>query len=113
MARFDSTRKLERNGLLIDYYTTHPELSLREIGGVFSISRQRVWQIVSNHEKMAAPAIQEQLETTWREVLKELPLQYLVDELYNRKLDQHSFTCPECEAIFDLPPELMVILLRW
>jgi predicted DNA-binding protein YlxM (UPF0122 family) len=64
MARFDSRRKLERNSLLVDYYSTHPELSLREIGRVFSISRQRVWEIVSNHEKKLGHRIVRGDETT-------------------------------------------------
>lgn len=47
MARYDSLRKLARNALLREYKASHPELSLKEIGKPFSISKQRVHQIIS------------------------------------------------------------------
>lgn len=57
MAKYDSMRKLERNRLLVEYYRTHPEASLREIGGVFNISAQRVWEIVKQDENKRATGV--------------------------------------------------------
>jgi len=51
MAKYDNLRKLKRNKALIDYRNNHPELSLSEIGEVFGISAQRVWEILRNEEK--------------------------------------------------------------
>lgn len=51
MAKWDSKRKLKRNQLLLEYYAAHPDLGLREIGEVFEISPQRVWQLVREEEK--------------------------------------------------------------
>jgi DNA-directed RNA polymerase specialized sigma subunit len=45
MARFDKTRKLERNAQLIQYIKDHPELSMNEVGEVFHISRTRIYQL--------------------------------------------------------------------
>ena len=55
MAKYDSLRKLERNRLLVEYYQSHPEASLREIGELFNISPQRVWELVKAHEERAIP----------------------------------------------------------
>jgi len=44
--KYDSVRKTERNRLLREYHQQHPELSLKEIGVIFGISKQRVHQIV-------------------------------------------------------------------
>lgn len=51
MAKWDGKRKLKRNKLLLEYYVAHPELSLREIGEIFEVSAQRVWQLVRGEEK--------------------------------------------------------------
>jgi len=53
MARYDSLRKMERNRLLMEYYETHPDVSLREIGEVFGISSQRVWELINIEKKKA------------------------------------------------------------
>lgn len=45
MARYDKLRKLERNKLLYNYRNNHPELSWREVGEAFSISRQRAIEL--------------------------------------------------------------------
>lgn len=44
--RYDPLRKLERNKKIIKYRRDNPDLSLREIGEVFGISRVRVFQIL-------------------------------------------------------------------
>ena len=44
--KYDAVRKTERNKLLREYHKQHPELSLKEIGEIFGISKQRVHQIV-------------------------------------------------------------------
>ena len=47
MARYDSSRKLDRNKALLEYWQAHPEASLTEIGKIFGgISKQRVSQII-------------------------------------------------------------------
>ena len=51
MAKYDKLRKLDRNRLLIEYYQAHRNLSLREIGAVFNISAQRVWEIIKAYER--------------------------------------------------------------
>lgn len=50
MAKWDSKRKLKRNQLLLEYYVAHPGLSLREIGELFRVSPQRVWELVNMEE---------------------------------------------------------------
>ena len=44
--KYDSNTKRARNALIKEYRLQHPELSLREIGEVFGISKQRVSKIV-------------------------------------------------------------------
>lgn len=51
MARHDSKRKIERNRALMEYIDQHPDLTLQEIGEVFNISRQRVWELKQNMRK--------------------------------------------------------------
>jgi len=51
MARWDKFRKIDRNNLLIEYRTKHPEKSLAEIAEVFGISRQRVDCILKKESK--------------------------------------------------------------
>lgn len=43
-----STEKADRNKQLIKYKQDHEDATLREIGGVFGISRQRVSVILRN-----------------------------------------------------------------
>ena len=50
-----------------------------------------------------------ELEQTWKEILKDLPLEYLVNELERRGLLLLSYTCPHCEQDFDIPPEILVV----
>ena len=46
-ARYDSSRKLNRNKAIFEYWQAHPEASLTEIGKIFGgISKQRVSQII-------------------------------------------------------------------
>jgi len=49
--RFEKRKKTERNKLLREYHQSHPELALQEIGRVFSISKQRVWDIVHHRRE--------------------------------------------------------------
>jgi len=51
MAKYDSLRKTNRNKALLEYRKTHPEASLAEIGEVFGISAQRVWELLKIMEK--------------------------------------------------------------
>jgi len=51
MAKYDSLRKTNRNKALLEYRKTHPEASLAEIGEVFGISAQRVWELLKILEK--------------------------------------------------------------
>jgi len=51
VAKYDSMRKLERNSLLINYRKRHPEANLSQIGEIFGISKQRVWEILKNNDK--------------------------------------------------------------
>jgi len=48
--KYESVTKVERNRLLREYHQQHPELSLKEIGVIFGISKQRVYQIVGKEE---------------------------------------------------------------
>jgi len=44
--KYESVTKRARNELLKEYWLQHPELSLREIGLIFGISKQRVSKII-------------------------------------------------------------------
>lgn len=56
--KYDSLRKLERNHDIIEFRRQYPELSLAEIAKKFSVSRQRIHQIIkiikkeSNHDNI-------------------------------------------------------------
>ena len=59
MAKYDSLRKLKRNRMLVEYCQAHPEASLSEIGQLFNISHQRVWELLKlegKKEQAAKPA---------------------------------------------------------
>jgi predicted DNA-binding protein YlxM (UPF0122 family) len=47
MAKYDSLRKLKRNKALKRYRRLHPDASLEEIGRMFSISKQRVHELLN------------------------------------------------------------------
>lgn len=49
--KYDSLRKIRRNKALYQYFHTHPEMSLAEVGKIFNMSRQRVWEILKNEER--------------------------------------------------------------
>jgi DNA-directed RNA polymerase specialized sigma subunit len=55
--KYDSMRKLKRNERLIRFAKGNPDMSLQEIGEMFGISRQRVWQIIqkNNQERKDNP----------------------------------------------------------
>ena len=53
MAKYDSMRKLERNRHLVEYRNLHPDASLKELGQVFNISPQRVWELLQKEENKA------------------------------------------------------------
>jgi predicted transcriptional regulator len=52
-------RKTERNGMLFQLVEEHPNLTLKEIGRVFNISKQRVSELLKierlKNEKAAEP----------------------------------------------------------
>jgi len=50
MGKYDSMRKLKRNQMLVEYHKAHPEASLSEIGQLFNISSQRVWELLKLEE---------------------------------------------------------------
>ena len=39
-------RKTDRNRILVQFVEEHPNLTLQEIGRVFNISKQRVWELL-------------------------------------------------------------------
>lgn len=41
--------KTERNQLLLDYYKSHPGITLQETGKVFGVTKQRVFQIIKHY----------------------------------------------------------------
>ena len=49
MAKYDSVRKTYRDSLLIEQHEKHPELSYKELGLPFGITKQRVHQILKKH----------------------------------------------------------------
>jgi len=49
--KYESVTKRARNELLCEYFLQHPELSLKEIGAIFGISKQRVSKIIIKREK--------------------------------------------------------------
>ena len=51
MSRYDKLRKLERNRALVEYQERHPTFSLEEIGKVFGITKQRVFQVLKAERK--------------------------------------------------------------
>ncbi len=52
--KYDSMRKTQRNQAVVRMHQEHPELALKEIGQIFGISNQRVWQIVQKYGTKAA-----------------------------------------------------------
>ena len=46
MDRYEKLRHTDRNKLLEEYAKTHPEASLKDIGKVFKISKQRVGELL-------------------------------------------------------------------
>ena len=44
--KYEAVTKRARNELLYGYWLQHPELSLKEIGVIFGISKQRVSKII-------------------------------------------------------------------
>jgi len=51
MDKYDRLRKLERNQWLEQYAQDHPNATLEEIGVVFNISKQRVWELLKLAQK--------------------------------------------------------------
>jgi len=51
MARYNGLRKTERNDNLRRYAKEHPELSYKELGQAFGISRSRAWRIINGKSK--------------------------------------------------------------
>lgn len=49
--RYESITKTERNTAVINYQKENPDLSLKEIGEKFSITAQRVHQIIKRNNK--------------------------------------------------------------
>jgi len=49
--RYATNTKIERNQALYEYYLSHPDSSLSEMGKIFSITKERVRQII-NREKL-------------------------------------------------------------
>jgi hypothetical protein len=45
MAKYDSLRKLDRNLAILKYFQEHPGCSNAEVGKVFHLPRQRIFQI--------------------------------------------------------------------
>ncbi len=51
MPKYDSMRKIERNKQIVTLRQTRTDLSLKEIGDMFKISPERVWEILQNEAK--------------------------------------------------------------
>jgi len=49
--KYGGMTKTARNQAVKDYHEAHPEFSLKEIGQVFRISKQRVSQIIKKDGK--------------------------------------------------------------
>ena len=49
--KYESNTKTARNQAVRDYRKAHPELSLREIGDIFKISKARVSVLVNKEAK--------------------------------------------------------------
>lgn len=49
MARYDSVKKTARNKAVVQYRRENPDLSLKEIGEVFSITAPRVHAILKRY----------------------------------------------------------------
>jgi DNA-directed RNA polymerase sigma subunit (sigma70/sigma32) len=45
MNRYDKMRKTDRNRLLNEYIDNHPEATFEEVGAMFKITKQRVWEL--------------------------------------------------------------------
>ena len=60
--RHKKLRKTARNQMLFEYARTHPDDSLSDIGAVFNITRQRVWELLQTEQKRNQ-ATAEQLTT--------------------------------------------------
>ena len=48
--KYEANTKGARNELLYEYFLQHPELSLKEIGEIFGISKQRVSKIIKREK---------------------------------------------------------------
>jgi len=49
--KYERVTKIQRNALIVQQHQEHPELSFKEIGNIFNISKQRVHQIVNRSKK--------------------------------------------------------------
>ena len=49
--RYEAVTKTKRNEAVKQYKDANPDLSLKEIGGIFQISKQRVAQIIKKSKE--------------------------------------------------------------
>jgi DNA-directed RNA polymerase specialized sigma subunit len=59
--KYDSVTKRVRNHEVYEYRKENPNLSMKEIGEIFGISRQRVSQIVKREVKNAKQTAEERI----------------------------------------------------
>jgi len=52
MPKYDKVRKWARDEKIVEYHLEHPEMSLQEIGDMWNLTPQRVWQILHDPEKV-------------------------------------------------------------
>ena len=51
MSKYDSVRKTKRDLLLCEQHVRYPDLSYKELGMIFGVTKQRIHQILKRNNK--------------------------------------------------------------